>query len=35
MSNSIVSVISEQILLGSREIAQEEGEILPKVSPEL
>jgi len=34
ISESIVYVIS-QLFLGGREIAQEGGEILPKVSPKL
>jgi len=35
MSANIEYVISQLIFLGGREIAQEEGEIVPKVSPKL
>jgi len=35
ISDSIVYVISELIFSGGREIAQEGGEILPKVLPKL
>jgi len=35
MSESIVYVLSQLIVLRGSEIAQEGGEILPKVSPKL
>jgi len=35
ISESVVYVISQLILLVGREIVQEGGEILPKVSPKL
>jgi len=33
ISESVVYVISQQIFLGGREIPEEEGEIVPKISP--
>jgi len=35
ISESLVYVMSQLIFLGDREIAQEGGKILPKVSPKL